>query len=464
MNTFRRCMVMTVLLTAGALVVAAGGQGEPQPTAPTDAGPREITFWTTEEQPERLAIQERIAADFEAQTGISVAVVPVSENQMGERVTAAFSAGELPDVIYHPLNFTLNWAEAGILDASAASDAIAALGEETFGSGVLNLVSVDDGFAAVPVDGWTQLLVYRADLFEEAGLDPPTDFESIVTAARALHNPPELYGFVAATDASQVYMMQVFEHIALANGVDIVDDDGTVTLDTQAMRETLEFYKEIADVSPPGNLFWQQSRELYFAGQTAMIVWSPFILDELAGLRDNVPVTALNDPTGDELARNTGLVTNLAGPSNPGGSAWTDVRYFGITVDADVASAQAFVEFSMSAGYLDTLSIAPEGKFPVRRGTPSNPTLFVDGWANLDVGVDRRAPLGSVYPEDVIDAIVEGLDTGSRWGFDRGFGALTARLYDTRVIAEIVREYIDDEISVDEALERIQAETEALAE
>ena len=85
----------------------------------------------------------------------------------------------------------------------------------------------------------------------------------------------------------------------------------------------------------PGNLFWQQSRELFFAGQAAMIVWSPFIIDELAGLRDSVPVTALDDPTGDQLARNTGFVTQLAGPDNPGGSAWTQVSYLGITVDAD---------------------------------------------------------------------------------------------------------------------------------
>ena len=49
---------------------------------------------------------------------------------------------------------------------------------------------------------------------------------------------------------------------------------------------TLEsFYKKIAKASPPGELYWKQSRELYFAGKTAMIVWSPFILDELAGRR-----------------------------------------------------------------------------------------------------------------------------------------------------------------------------------
>lgn len=464
MKTGTRFLIAAILIVALAGMAFAGGQAEPTPTAPADEGPREITLWTTEEQPERLEVQERIAADFEAETGISVEVIPVTENQMGERVTAAFSAGELPDLVYHPLNFTLSWAEAGILDSDAATDVVSSLGESTYGSGVLNLVAADSGYAAVPVDGWTQLLVYRADLFEEAGLDPPTDYESIRAAIEELHDPPNMYGFVAGTDPSQVYMMQVFEHIALANGVDIVDAQGNVTLDTDAMRETLEFYKELGEASPPGNLFWQQSRELYFGGQAAMIVWSPFILDELAGLRDDAPVTALDDPTGDELARNTGFVTQLAGPSNPQGSAWTDVRYMGITVDADVDAAQQFVEFSMDSGYLDTLAIAPEGKFPVRLGTQQDPQAFVEGWAELEVGVERKAALGSIYPADVIESLLEGLETGSRWGFDKGYGALTARLYDTRVIAEIVREYLDDDISLDEAVAQIQSETEALVD
>jgi multiple sugar transport system substrate-binding protein len=463
MKTNRSVVLVAVLLVVFVLPVFASGEAEMEPT-PTEMGPREITLWTTEEQPERLDVQNRIAADFEAQTGISVEVVPVTENQMGERVTAAFSAGELPDVIYHPLNFTLSWAEAGILDSVAATESVENLGESTYGAGALDLVSVEDGYAAVPVDGWTQLLVYRADLFEEAGLDPPTDYESILAAIEELHNPPETYGFVAATDPSQVYMMQVFEHIALANGVDIVDEDGNVDLDTPAMRETLEFYKQLAEASPDGNLYWQQSRELFLGGQAAMIVWSPFIMDELAGLRDSVPVTALDDPTGSGLAQSTSFVTNLAGPSNPAGSGWTDVRYFGITVDADTQAAQRFVEFSMSAGYLDTLSIAPEGKFPVRRGTVNNDSLFLDGWSNLDVGVDRRAALADLYPQEAVASLLEGLETGSRWGFEKGSGALTARLYDTRVIAEIVREYIDGDITVDEALSQIQSETEALAE
>ena len=463
MNRKTVTIVVVVLMLLMPVALMAGGRGESAPApAPQPSGPRVITLWTTEEQPERLDVQRRIAAGFEAQTNIKVEVVPVTENQLGERVTAAFSAGSLPDIVYHPLNFTLSWAEAGILDIDAATDVVQSLGEATYGAGVLNLVNVDGKYAAVPVDGWTQILIYRADLFEQAGLQPPTTYENILAAIRALHNPPQMYGFVAATDASQVYMMQVFEHIALANGVDVVDDSGRVTMNTPQMIQTLEFYKQLAQASPPGNLYWEQSRDLYFAGQAAMIVWSPFLLDELAGLRDAVPVTFTDDPTSDALSQITGVVSRLAGPSNPNGSGWTDVRYFGVTVDADTEAAMRFVEYSMNQGYLDTLSIAPEGKFPVRRGTAGNANLFVEGWSRLPVGVNRKRPLVDLYPARVISDLMEGLETGSRWGFDRGYGYLTSRLYDTRVVAETVRAYIDGSISAQQAAQRMQTETERL--
>ena len=53
----------------------------------------ELRFWTTEEQPARLARQEAMAADFAAASGHTVEVIPVTENDLGTRATAAFAAG-----------------------------------------------------------------------------------------------------------------------------------------------------------------------------------------------------------------------------------------------------------------------------------------------------------------------------------------------------------------------------------
>ena len=409
----------------------------------SSASAEELRFWTTEEQPHRLAKQEAMAEQFAAASGHTVEVIPVTESDLGTRATAAFAAGDLPDVIYHTLQYALPWADAGILDTDAASDVIESLGAGTFAPGALAMAAVGEGHASVPVDGWTQMVVYRRDLFEAAGLQPPTSYANVLAAIEALHNPPDMYGFVAATKVDENFMSQVLEHVFLANGVSPVGTDGLAPLDEAATTEVLDFYKAIAMASPPGELYWKQSRELYFAGKAAMIIWSPFILDELAGLRDSAPPTISDDPTSGELASKTGIVTNFSGPSNPDGAAWGDVRYFGITSDASTDAAMEFVLFSMDDGYTQTLSIAPEGKFPVRRGNADNPAAFTEAWSMLPVGVDRKAPLGDLYAQEMIDEIVGGLDVAKRWGVAEGQLALASKIINSQVINRLVREYVD---------------------
>ena len=415
-----------------------------------------ITFWTTEVQPARMEKQKAMAKAFETKTGISVEVIPVEEKDLGTRATAAAAAGDLPDVIYHTLQYVLPWAEAGILDVDANNDVVKTLGKKTFAPGALNMAKSGGKIAAVPVDGWTQMVVYRKDLFEKAGLAPPTSYANIVKAVETLSNQ-YMYGFVAATKTDENFMSQVLEHVLLANGVNLVKKGGTKK-QGKALKNSLEFYKTIAKASPRGELFWKQSRELYFAGQTPMIIWSPFIMDELAGLRDSAPPTINSDPTSPELASKTGFITNFSGPNNKKGAAWADVRYFGITADADTDEAKKFIEYSMDEGYTATLSIAPEGKFPVRRGNSSDPAAFTKAWSKLPVGVDRKKPLTELYSADVINNIVAGLDTANRWGVKEGELSRASKIINSQFLNRITREYIDDQISVDEAVKKINAE------
>jgi multiple sugar transport system substrate-binding protein len=417
-----------------------------------------LRFWTTEEQPDRLAKQEAMAKEFEAKSGVAVEVIPVTEKDLGKRTTAAFAAGDLPDVIYHTLQYVLPWAEAGILDTEANNEVVEDLGKGTFAPGALNMAMFDGDVAAVPVDGWTQMIVYRKDLFEAKGLAAPTTYANILAAAKALHNPPNMYGFVAATKVDENFMSQVLEHVFLANGVSPVNAKGVAKLETGPTTAVLDFYKGIAKVSPPGELYWKQSREIYFAGKAAMIIWSPFILDELAGLRDSAPPTINSDPTSRELASKTAVVTTVAGPDNAKGAAWADIRYFGVTSDADTENAQAFVKFSVDEGYTKTLSIAPEGKFPVRRGDKMNATKFVDAWSKLPVGIDRKAPLADLYPPEVIGAIVAGLETADRWGVKEGQLSLASKIINSQVFNRLVREYIDDERSAGDTVSLLNQE------
>ncbi len=413
-----------------------------------------VTLWTPEEQPDRIAAQEKMAAAFTAATGHDVEVVPVTEKELGTRMTAAFAAGDLPDVVYHSLQYLLPWTEAGILDTGAGTEVVEALGADTFAAGPLNAASVDGEYASVPVDGWTQMVVYRKDLFEANGLAAPDSYEDIAAAIDKLHGD-DMFGFVAATKTDETFMIQVLEHVLLANGYSPLVD--SAENDTKLV-EALEIYKKMADASPEGELYWKQSRELYFAGKAAMIIWSPFIMDELAGLRDSAPPTINDDPTSRDLASRTGFVTRVSGPSNPGGAGWADLRFMGVTTDADTDAAIEFIKFSLSEGYGDILGMAAEGKFPIRRGNADDSEAYVKLWASLPVGVDRHAPLADIYPQDVIDGIVEGLATGNRWGLSEGNLSRASKIVNSLLYNRIVREYIDGDISADEAVARIKEE------
>ena len=421
-----------------------------------------IRFWTIEDKPPRLAKQQAMADDFKALTGHDVEVIPIDEKDLGKRATAAFAAGDLPDVIYHTLQYVLPWAEAGILDVETNADIVDSLKKSTFAPGAISMAQFDGMTAGVPVDGWTQMVVYRKDLFEAAGLEAPTSFAAIETAIDKLHNPPSMYGFVAPNKVDENFMSQVLEHVFLANGLSPVGSDGFASLDKKKTVEVLDFYKKIATASPPGELFWKQSREVYFAGKAAMIIWSPFILDELAGLRDDAPPTINDDPTSTELASKTGIVTTFGGPSNPSGAAWADIRYLGVTNDANTDVATQFVEYSMKDGYTSTLSIAPEGKFPVRRGEVTDTAKYIKAWSKLPVGVDRKAPLSDVYDSRTIRRIVEGLETANRWGVKEGQLTLASKMINSQVINRVVRGYIDDEISADDAVARLNSELKAI--
>jgi multiple sugar transport system substrate-binding protein len=309
---------------------------------------------------------------------------------------------------------------------------------------------VADGYAAVPIDGWGQLLIYRKDLFDKKELPEPNEWDRILHAAKALHNPPLLWGFEVATDPGEAYTQQVFEHFALSNGVRLTDRSGKVHLDTPAMVQTLQFYKDLASFSPPGNLYWLHTRMDYLSGRAAMIIWSPFILDELSGLRRDQPVVpdiAKGEP--GFLARNSGFVTFIQGPN--GGAQYGQINYLGITRDADKPLAKQWIEFLLDEGYLRWLGIAAEGKLPMRKGTQDVPNRFIDGWKDLEFGVTTRAKISEFYGTGLVKNIEAGMDGFDRWGFSEGEGALVSKLYGTKVIPEILRRFLDGEFSAETA-------------
>ncbi len=426
-----------------------------------------ITFWSDQFQPERVERQRAIIAAFEeANPGVRVELAVMDNNLMDQLMTINVAAGTPPDVVLTPMVTVNKWYSDGLLDADFATSVIDSLGVDTFFPGALALIQLEDGrYPAIPVDGWGQLLVYREDLFAEAGLTAPDSYANILAAAEALHDPDNgLVGFCGPNNAGEVYTWQTFEHLALANGAAFVDADGNITFDTPEMIEAIQWYSDLMTSYGPGesDWFWQQTRANYLGGGCAMTIWSPFILDEMAGLRDSAFPSCeecADDPA--FIARNSGFVSGISGFSSDAPAAWGETNNLGVAPGAS-ESAQAFIEFYMNESYVDGLAVAPEGKFPMRPGTADEPSLYIDAWRELEVGVDRKAPLSDFYGAEELDLIVAGAEGYSRMGYDVGQSLLASAVNTQFFIQENLVAVLNGDLSAEDAAIEMQIAAEDL--
>ena len=83
---------------------------------------------------------------------------------------------------------------------------------------------------------------------------------------------------------------------------------------------------------------------------------------------------------------------------------------------------------------------------------------YTKAWSKLPVGVDRKKPLTELYSADVINNIVAGLDTANRWGVKEGELSRASKIINAQFLNRITREFIDDQITADEAVDKINAE------
>jgi multiple sugar transport system substrate-binding protein len=449
------CVVMSVVMTAAC---ARGGVRNTDPDS--------IKVWIVEDLPDRVAATQEIVDAYERESGVEVELVAVAEDQFNQLLLSSAGAGDLPDVVGAvPLGQVWTMSANELIDAEATATVMDSLGEDTFTDNALELTRDGDTQLAVPSEAWTQLLVYRKDLFAQAGLEPPATYEALLAAAEELDSE-DMAGFTGATIAGDAFTAQTFEYLALANGCDLVDDDGEVAFASDECVEALRTYQELVrERSVPGAQDVDTTRAAYFAGTAAMVIWSAFILDEMAGLRDDAKPTCPQceaDPA--FLAKNSGIVTALEGPSGEP-AVYGEVTSWVVTAAASRTPAQGFVEYMMNPGYRPWIEIAPEGKFPVRTGDATNPRANTDMWPTLPVGVDTKAPLADFYGPDVLTALTDGPDQASRWAIPQGEGNLVGALQGEQPVAKAVNDVAngtDPEEAAADAAEAIRAIQDSL--
>jgi multiple sugar transport system substrate-binding protein len=368
-----------------------------------------IEFWSTDNEEERVDTYEAVAAAFMAEhPEIEVRIVPIEEGGVTQRMATALAANRPPDLIRMGIERVAAFAADGILDEGAAEAVINSVGLDDFRASPLDMVTnpATGKHAAIPYDGWIRAIWYRADMFEEAGLEAPVSWDTINAACDALPGTGNLlYAIGIGTDPSVNYGHQVFEQIAISNDAWPFDGNGNVTMDTPEMIAALAFNTGLQRCALPGPQYWRGGREAYELDQSGMLFYSTYIMDDLvdgSGLEGggNVQIAV------DDLALKTGFAPMMEGPN--GSASYGQLVTLAIPVGAAPEAQMVAEWFLTGQGYIDVLALAPFGKVPVLKSA-------VDGWKDL-------SPYFGNYSPETLEQIANGYDTMQRWLFRPDYG------------------------------------------
>ncbi|PIE36328.1 hypothetical protein CSA56_00495 [candidate division KSB3 bacterium] len=393
----KKFMLLCAVLMAVSLLVSAYAMAEV-----------EIEFWSTDNEEERVAKYEEVAAAFMAENpGITVKIVPVEEGAISQRIATAKGAGQLPDIVRMGIERVAAFSADGLLDEDAATEVIKAIGEDDFRAGPLFMVTNVDSkkYSAVPFDGWIQAIWYRDDVFKAVGLEAPTSWDTIQAACGKLPGQEGLYyALTLGTDPGQNYGHQIFEQVAMSNNAwPFNPETGKVSFDTPEMIAALAFYTGLQKCAMPGPQYWRGARESYELAQSGMLFYSTYIMDDLvdgSGLEGggNVELAVA------DLAAKTGFASMMEGPN--GSASYGQLVTLGL-MDGAAPEAKNVIEYFLGAGYQDILSLAPFGKVPVLKSQ-------VDGWKAL-------SPYFAQYSAETLDQIANGYETMGRWMFNPAY-------------------------------------------
>jgi len=243
-------------LLAAALTLSAcggdGGDGGGGGDGGSAAGGDTLRVWFPGNLAEEVTlINDEIVPAFEAEHDIQVEVEFVGWGDLATRLSTAFAGGTAPDVFGHG-----NAAAAGY----AANDRVVPLDDylaelpedELADFTFLDQGKVGDQQIIMPLRGFGQLLAYRTDLFEEAGLDPdspPSDWTELREAAEVLterEGDSITRAGVVMSAQDQTSMTQAFGNFLFQAGGDFVDESGTsVAWNSDAGKEALGFIADL---------------------------------------------------------------------------------------------------------------------------------------------------------------------------------------------------------------------------
>lgn len=351
-----------------------------------------IQFMHMQVEQERQDVIAGIIEDFEKENpNIKVEQMPVNEDDYDSKITTLGGNGELPAI----MEFSQDQAKTSVtnqfINTDACNEIIKAKGEDKFFDGALKVIKTEDGadYVGVPVSGWVQGIWCNTAMLKEKGFDLPKNWKDVLEIAKAFHDPGNKKYGIALPTSDSAFTEQVFSQFALSNGANVFDSEGNVTINTEAMKEAAQFYKELASYSMPGSTEVADVNDAFVGKNAPMCVYSTYILgacQEAGFLKD----------------------VQLALPTKVSPAAYGCIIVLSISNSIDEAQTEAakkFVNYMIEKeGNEKWLTMAPGGVQPVMGEVAEDPAYseneavvpFAHLLGNVGTAFDNLQLFGSV--------------------------------------------------------------------
>ncbi|MFD0662596.1 ABC transporter substrate-binding protein [Thermocatellispora tengchongensis] len=275
-----RAAAAAVALTALAATAACGG-GTPTGGGAGDESPKTLTYWASNQGPSIEADKEILTPElkkFEQQTGIKVELEVVPWADLLNRILAATTSGQGPDVLNIGNTWSASLQATGALLPWDAQNFAKIGGRDRFvESALASAGAPGKDPAAVPLYSMAYALYYNKKMFADAGIGkPPATWDELVAAGKTLSKDGKWALGVEGSNLSN-NIHQVFV-LAKQHGADFFDASGEPDFTSDgavaAVKQYVGFMAEHKIVAP-GNAEYAQNQSLQdFANdKTAMILW-----------------------------------------------------------------------------------------------------------------------------------------------------------------------------------------------
>jgi multiple sugar transport system substrate-binding protein len=405
-------------------------------TAPGGAADKlQATLWHMEARPTRIAAIEDVINTFNRQSqDTQIKVEGQSWGDVYVKAIAAIQSGKYPDFIFTAPDFQMNLMATGVV--RPIDDIMTELQKKyKIYEPALDPFSFGNHYWAAPLYGMSEVLWYRTDLFQKAGLDPknpPKTWSQLLAVCKQLVDKGVVkYPIAVAGDWHLATIQQIYPLMVTNKAEHIFTPKGDISFDNPRTVETFEFYKKLFDMSPPGSAAWQWDQPIaaFIAGEVAMVIEKGQYIEQW-DLRTKL------DP-------NLMAATPIPIPDKDGqqGTAYFSNGIHLLKTDPKIRAAfKRFVEYLYEPNTMARLLTAAPGLFlPVTVEASKSPVLL----ENPSIARHKAK----------FDLMVEQTKYGKLYGFtQRPYQPNIGRIMSQNLIAWTAQRMIFDGLTADKAV------------